>query len=162
MSYYGAGDYYGAGGLFDVLKGVGKAAIGGLGGFIKGGPVGGITGVVSSILPTSTPVLKTPAIGPTVINPPFGGPPGAGIGPIGTPAHMATAYDRRFYTKDGTPRRIRKDGRPWKIPSMDPGNAKALTRASRRIDRFVGVARRAMKHTNYKVVSKSAGRGKRK
>jgi hypothetical protein len=41
---------------------------------------------------------------------------------------------------------------------MDAGNAKALMRASRRIDRFVGVAKRALKHTNYKIASKSSGK----
>lgn len=45
---------------------------------------------------------------------------------------------------------------------MNPGNTKALTRASRRIDSFVKVAKKALKHTNYKIVSKSAGRSKHK
>jgi len=40
---------------------------------------------------------------------------------------------------------------------MNYGNTKALRRADRRIDGFVKVARGALKHTNYKVVSKSAG-----
>ena len=40
---------------------------------------------------------------------------------------------------------------------MNYGNVKALRRADRRIDGFVKVARNALKHTNYKVVSRSAG-----
>ena len=44
---------------------------------------------------------------------------------------------------------------------MNYGNTKALKRADRRIDGFVKVARSALKHTNYKVVSKSAGRSSR-
>lgn len=44
---------------------------------------------------------------------------------------------------------------------MNLGNVKALRRADRRIDGFVGVARKALRHTNYKVVSKSSRAGKR-
>ena len=51
--------------------------------------------------------------------------------------------------------RVAKEGKRRRI---NYGNTRALTRASRRIDGFVKVARRALKHTNYKVVSKSAGR----
>ena len=151
MSYYGAGDYYGAGGIGGFLKGVVRTGVS----LLTGGPVAAARTAVSQIVPGRA-IPAAPRL-----NLPFAGPPGAGIGMMGTPAHIATAGSRRWYTKDGRPRRIRRDGKPWDIPSMNPGNTKALNRASRRIDRFVGVARGALKHTNYKVVSKSAGRRKK-
>lgn len=155
MSYYGAGDYYGAGGPLDFLKGavrtVARVATPVLSAIAP--PVGIAMGAIGGAL-ARPPQLPQ-------INVPFGGRPGVGIGPIGSPAHIATARDPRWMTKDGRPRRIRRDGKPYKRPTMDPGNTRALTRASRRIDRFVGIARRAMRHTNYKVVSKSAGRRKK-
>ncbi len=40
---------------------------------------------------------------------------------------------------------------------MNPMNKKALTRANRRIDGFVRETKKVLKHTNYKLVSKSAG-----
>lgn len=150
MSYYGAGDYYGAGGIGSFLKG----AVGTVARALVPAPV--------RVAASGAQRLLAPSPRPFQINPPFGGAPGAGVGTFGTPSHVATLGSRRFYTKDGRPRRIRRDGKPYDAPSMDPGNTKALLRASRRIDRFVGVARKAMKHTNYKVVSKSAGKGKRK
>lgn len=48
-------------------------------------------------------------------------------------------------------------GLPPKRRRMNYGNVKALKRADRRIDGFVKVAKNALKHTNYKVVSRSAG-----
>lgn len=150
MSYYGAGDYYGAGGIGSFLKGVARTAVG----FVTGGPAGAARGALTS--------LAAPRhIPPPVFNPPFGGAPGVGIGRIGTPAHVATVGDRRFYTKDGRPRRIRKDGKPWGIPSMDAGNTRALKRAARRMDRFVGIARTALQHTKYGVYTRSSRAGKR-
>ena len=41
---------------------------------------------------------------------------------------------------------------------INPGNAKALKRADKRIDAFVTMSKGALKHTNYKIVSKSAGK----
>ena len=65
---------------------------------------------------------------------------------------------RRTHNKDGTPRRIRKDGMPWKVPTMNVGNVKSLKRAIRRQDRFVDLAKDALKNSGFKVVSKSAGK----
>ena len=58
-------------------------------------------------------------------------------------------------TPYGTPYVKRKKRR-----RMDYGNIKALRRADRRLDGFVGVARKALKHTNYKVVSRGAGKSR--
>lgn len=69
----------------------------------------------------------------------MGGKPGATIGKRGLPEKQ---FGRKKYRR------------------MDYGNVKALRRADRRIDGFVKVARKALKHTNYKVVSKSAGRSR--
>lgn len=37
-------------------------------------------------------------------------------------------------TKDGRPRRIRRDGRPYKRPSMNFANGRAIKRAARRLE----------------------------
>jgi len=50
-------------------------------------------------------------------------------------------------TKDGRPRRVRKDGRPWKRPSMNPTNPRALGRAMRRVNGFAQVAKRTISFT---------------
>ena len=163
MSYYGQGDYYGRGGLFDVVKGIGKAAVG----FVTGGPAGAISSVVGQIAGSRGSGYGGGPVLPTV-NPPFAGLPGAGIqiGPtrlsISEPAGLDARPGGRYVTRDGRPRRIRKDGQPWKRPTMDPGNVKALRRADRRLDRFVGIAKSALKHTHYKVVTKGSGTRRRK
>lgn len=159
MSYYGAGDYYGAGGIGSFLKGAVRTATS----LVTGGPIAAARTAVATITaPRAVPTLGGGSILRPPINFPGSGAPGAGIGRIGTPAHMATYNDSRFYTKDGRPRRIRQDGKPWKRPTMDPGNTKALMRADRRMTRFVGIARSALSHTRYKVVSRTAGGRKKK
>lgn len=70
---------------------------------------------------------------------PPGGFPGAGGGRPGKRAAAAGVLGAK-------PKRKR----------MNFGNTKALTRASRRIDGFVKVAKRALKHTNYKLVTKQS------
>jgi hypothetical protein len=146
MSYYGAGDYYGAGGIFDFLGGAVRTGVS----LLTGGPGAAVRTGLSQIRGGGgggMPKFDLPGLGA----------PGVRVGPFMSPAYAAAATKpRRYWTKDGRPRRIRKDGKPYGIPSMDPGNARALRRASRRIDRFVGVARSALKHTNYKIASKSS------
>ena len=141
MSYYtGQGDYYsgkGDPGLFSFLgKAVGTVAR--VGTSMLPGPVGAIGRTFTSKLPSFAP--KAP-VGPAVprISLPTttrGYSPGK---PVAT-------------TPMGMPYFVKKRGR-----RMNYGNVKALRRADRRIDGFVGVARKALKHTNYKVVSRSAG-----
>jgi len=43
---------------------------------------------------------------------------------------------------------------------INPGNTKALTRAVKRIDSFVTVAKKALLHTNYKLVTKQTSRSR--
>lgn len=50
-------------------------------------------------------------------------------------------------TKSGKPRRMRKDGRPWKRPSMNPTNPRALGRAMRRVQGFASIAKRTITFT---------------
>ena len=130
MSYYGTGDYYLAGdpGLFSSIGGFVKGAVGGL---ITGGPIGAITGGIRGISSGGSGRFVPP-----VAIPRFGG--------GGSPS--VPSIDPRT----GRPRK--------KYRRMNYGNTKALKRANRRIDGFVGEARKALKHTNYKIVSKSAGK----
>lgn len=60
----------------------------------------------------------------------YGG--GGATGQFGMPSSMAGMY-RRFYTKRGAPRRIRRDGMPYAVPRMNPMNPRAARRAIRRI-----------------------------
>jgi len=145
MGYYAQGDYYAAGGPFDFIKnivgtglkiagGVGSAvgSLGvpfiGAGGRIASGMGGAITGRTPNILPMA----------------PSGGMMG-----------------RTVQTQNGGEVKVRatKQGTltTRKRARMNYGNVKALRRADRRIDGFVGVAKKALVHTNYKVVSRSAG-----
>lgn len=148
--YYGAGDYYRAGGIGSFLKGVARTGLS----LVTGGPVAAArTAVTSIVARTASPLVP---------------PPGSPIPGIGgaiariVPGGRSGIYNRREYTKDGRPRRIRKDGKPWGIPSMDPGNTKALRRAARRMDRFVGIARTALAHTKYGVYTRSSRSSKKR
>lgn len=53
--------------------------------------------------------------------------------------------------KDGSPRRVRKDGKPWKRPTLNPLNPRALNRALRRAEGFEKFAKRTV-NALYRVV----------
>jgi len=145
MAYYAQGDYYAQGGPFDFIKKVVGGALGIAGGVAQrvgsfGVPVIGAGGRIASGVGTAISG-RTPNILPMA--------PGGGMmGPTVNTPGGGTAVVRA--TKKGT-LTTRKRGR------MNYGNVKALRRADRRIDGFVGVAKKALVHTNYKVVSRSAG-----
>lgn len=136
MPYYGQGDYYATGGFFDFL---GKAAKGALG-FITGGPLGAVSAVTGRGRQAAPPGLLLPGVTPAI---PLQGPPAMRHT---IPAARPVSIDP--ITGMVRPRRRR----------MNYANGKALTRANRRVDGFVRLARRSLKHTNYKIVSKSAGK----
>lgn len=50
-------------------------------------------------------------------------------------------------TRDGRPRRIRKDGRPWKVPRMNVTNSRALRRSMRRVQGFARLAKKTITFT---------------
>lgn len=162
MSYY-QGDYgdYGGyyGGQGDIFGFVKKTLGGGLklAGTVAGA-VGSVVPGVGGILQAGGGIARTiggAITGPTIAPPP---PPGTlgggGIAiprlPFGPRGQTGTAVVRA--KKDGMGMTTRKR------PRMNYGNVKALRRADRRIDGFVKTAKSAMRHTNYKVVSKSAGK----
>jgi hypothetical protein len=101
-----------------------------------GNPVG--------IIPTggsfsANPVVRSlpmPGVIP-VLNPggTFGGAGATSQFPTVTSPNMQTsmALYRRFVTKKGTLRRVRRDGQPYAIPHMNPMNVRAARRAVRRI-----------------------------
>jgi len=78
------------------------------------------------------PIIRTPGIKAAIQRGIPGGATGLEVGP------------------DGMMRRKRR--------RMNAGNAKALRRAIRRTDAFVGLAKSALKNTGFKIVSKSAGK----
>jgi len=135
VSYYGAGDYYGAGGFFSSIGGALRGAVSG---FVSSGfnPIGALTGGARGALggqsPTGgVPVLRAPglrAAGARLI-------PGGGTGLVIPGASGGRKRRRMQYT-----------------------NMKALRRANRRTDGFVREVKKSLKHTNYKLVSKSAGK----
>lgn len=160
MPYYGAGGYYAAGGYYRA---------GGIGSFLKKAA----GAVVSTFVPAPVRAVGSLALGavtgaggsrPAMLAPPPGTPlPGIGAAIArAVPGGQSGIYNRREYTKDGRPRRLRKDGQPWGIPSMDPGNTKAMRRAIRRSNRFVSLARSALANTKYGVYTRSSrGRSKK-
>lgn len=142
MSYYMAGDYYAAGGIFgSIFKGI-KGAVGG---FIKGGPLGAVSGAVGGFLPVPEP----PPMIPFMQQPPMIPAPGIrGIAQRIVPGG-ATGY----VSPSGKPVRLKQDGTPYKRPTMNVGNAKALRRSIRRQTGFVKLARRALKGTGYRITT---------
>lgn len=60
-------------------------------------------------------------------------------------------------TKDGRPRRMRRDGKCWKRPAMNPGNMKAAGRAVRRITAARKMLRR-LEASMPKVAARSGGK----
>lgn len=138
--YYRAGDYYAAGGFFDVVKGI----VGTVGKIAKGTglPVVSQVGGVVSGLTGQRQTFPAPP-------PPPGGFSGFQLGPL-----------RIGSQRGGQAAEVTENGEVVLKPKrrrMNYGNVKALRRADRRMTGFVKVARSALKHTNYKVVSKSAG-----
>jgi hypothetical protein len=167
VSYYLAGDYVYAGdpGLFGFLGGVIKKVAGvGLkaaGAVLGGTPVGmAATAISRAVMPTQNiptiqpmpmPVLRA---APQVMPQMPGGPVGAAeAAPTGRARNVIIGGKRYHYNKYGE----LKKGR---IPVMNSLNPRALARSSRRIDGMRKGMGKALKHTNYKLVSKSAGRGR--
>lgn len=137
MSYYGVGDYYRAGdpGLFSsigsFLGKTAKAAVG----YVTGGPTGAIQGFTGS----GSSTLRLPTQQMLRITPGAAAPGG-----------------QKMLTIDPMTGAVRRKRR-----RMNYANSKALTRANRRVDGFVTLAKKSLKHTNYKIVSKSAGKARR-
>lgn len=135
MSYYGAGDYYGAGGLGSFLGGVVRTVGGAVGGFATGGITGAIGGAIRGATGGSAQPRLSSSGRKQLVVPPVAITPGAFL-PGGEPlVSMAGGRRRR---------------------RMNYANGKALTRANRRVDGFVRLARKSLKHTNYKIVTKQA------
>jgi hypothetical protein len=135
------GQYRGDPGIFGALGKIAGAAID-----ILPGPVGAIARLGKRALERRAP------------------PSAVGVMP-GVPGVMPTAYaaagPAAAVTQEGKPRRIRKDGKPYKRPTMNVANPRALRRSIRRQAGFVKLARRALKGTGYTVVSRGVRRGAR-
>jgi hypothetical protein len=136
MSYYGAGDYYGAGGIFDFAKkAIGTVARGAL-----GFATGGVGGAIQAVIPRTTTVSRA-------ANPLVGAGGGIQIPSITVNPSAALPGGAPLFTFGGKRRR-----------RMNMANGKALARANRRVDGFVRLARKSLKHTGYRVVTKGSGR----
>lgn len=163
MGYYMAGDYYLAGdpGLFSFLgkaaKGIAKTAIGVGGAALSLTPAGQAIQMVGRTL--RGPGAFAPAF---PIAPTFGAPtipsPRA-FAPTRMPT-MAPPAMAPTAAAPGAPR-LTKEGyvTTRKRPRMNPYNPRALARASRRLESMRKSMSKALRHTNYKIVSKGAGRG---
>lgn len=162
MSYYtGRGDYYSGKGDFgsifgSIVKGIGTvagAAIPGVGGLISSGArlVGNaISGTSSQQQTTTNSIGVALPFGPSIPQMSGGGGGGScGSGQCNSGYHLNKTdhYNRQgFVPARSTCVRNRK---------TNYTNPRALARAAKRMDGFVGVARKALKSTNYKVVAKS-------
>ncbi len=132
MSYFGGSSRLaGDPGFFGSLFNIGKR-IGRAALGIPGTPRSQTTFRPPTFRQNGIPVTRTPGLKGTLQRAlPFGA-TGLEVGP------------------DGMPMRKRR--------RMNAGNAKALRRAIRRTDAFVGLAKSALKNTGFKIVSKSAGK----
>jgi len=162
MSYYtGQGDYYSGKGDPGLFSAIGKGL--GLVGSILPGPLGGAAKFAGGLLGGTKATPSTPrSYGPSMPAVPTPGVmgmaqraiPGGKSGyqcntgnSCGSGYHLNKAYSYAHSAEPGTMCvRNRK---------LNPTNPAALARASKRIDKFVNVAKGALKHTNYKVVNKS-------
>lgn len=142
MSYYGAGDYYAAGGFLDFIgKGINKLA-----GVVKGTGVPVVSQLAGGVqaLTTTSPALRVPGFSGTV----------AGFGP--TPQIIPVPG------LEGKIQRLLPGGKSGymfkKRRRMNVANSRALRRAIRREQGFVRLARRALKGTAYSVVTKGSRR----
>lgn len=165
MTYYtGMGDYYsgkGDPGLRSLLGGVIKTVGSAVGAVVPG--VGAVSRAVGAIVsgpsravaapramtqPSAQgfPRLPTTTFGPalpTISQPPRGGKVPGACGGGGNPCGSGWHLDKARGVKCVRNRRVNYT------------NPQALSRAAKRMDGFVGVARKALKSTNYKVVAKS-------
>ena len=118
-----------AGSIFSV---VGRA----IKGFATGGPLGAVAGALNRPAAVARPavlnlgggpqpVLRTPGVTGALQRLVPGGATGYQVGGGGGGGSCMK--------KDGTPRRVRQDGKCWKRPSMNVGNARAARRAIARI-----------------------------
>lgn len=147
---YGGGGYgamTGDPGLFGFLGGIAKTVARTAGSFIPG-PAGAVlryAGQLGTRAPAKPPV-RTFYGQRAIPRPPVGVMPG--VGPTVTKRQtQVTQVGVSGMPMIGRPRRRR----------MNYGNVRALKRADRRMTGFVNVAKAALKHTNYKVVSKQTG-----
>jgi hypothetical protein len=134
LSYYGAGDYYGAGGIFDFAK----KAVGRVARTAVGFATGGVGGAVAANIPRPRSAAGNPLVG-------AGG--GIQIPQININPSAALPGGQPLFTF-GQKRRRR----------MNMANGKALNRANRRVDGFVRLARKSLKHTGYRIVTKGSGK----
>lgn len=127
-NYHRAGDYYRAGGLFSSIGKVLKGAVGGVAGFLSGGPVGAVKGAASGLglLPIN------PTVSGIMMPPPV-------------PEPGVTGFVHRLVPGGKTGLgRLKKDGTftDRRRPRMNPLNPRALQRALRREAGFLKFARR--------------------
>jgi hypothetical protein len=170
MSYYGAGDYYAAGGIFGTLGSI----IGGVArtvGSVIPGPIGAVAGAIGGVLkPPPTPLrpmVSTQGGGglsiPTTPVPGVTGAlqrlvPGGATGyevSLPTGGGMAGYHANKsgYWTQDG---QYHPPGSVWvKNRRMNPGNASALRRGIRREKAFIALAKRALRGTGISVSRRS-------
>lgn len=140
MSYYGAGDYYGAGGLWDAIRG-------GVGGFFSGGLFGAGRGIVKGLRTGGMRGTVRPAtLVPTTVSAP------TGLGRFSFPGVGTGAGAPTMGAEMGTGRK--------RYRRMQYTNQKALRRANRRVDGFVKEVKKSLKHTPYTLVRKGSQRKK--
>jgi len=129
--------YYGTGDYY--LAGA-PGLLSSIGGFIKGA-ASGFLGSGGSPISAITGGVRGAGRSPMAL--PFAG------GAPRIPAGRGGGVDA-----SGMPRRKRR--------RMNYANGKALTRANRRVDGFVKLARKSLQHTNYKIVTKQSGSSRSK
>lgn len=126
-----------AGGFFSsigkAIGSVAKVALPAVGTLI-GGPLGGIVGgTLGRALAPSAP-QAVPGGGLRISGPSISTPIGSFAGPVLSLGGGGGGGGGSCVTKDGRPRRVRRDGKCWKRPAMNVLNPSAARRAIRRID----------------------------
>jgi len=157
VSYYGAGDYYGAGGLGSFLGSIGKGIVGAAGGFLTGGPLGAIKGATAGFggnplgVPPSYPGPTAPQQLPVLVpQPGLGGAiaralPGGSTGMVArdVPPRGYHLNKSGYFLKSGE--FVAPHSRYVRNRSRNNANGRALRRAVGRVRGFERLVHRSRK-----------------
>lgn len=161
--YYGSGDYYAAGG-FNPFKSIAKA-VKGVAGFVGGLGIPGVSSaakLISHVIPGGRKQVVSGGVTSGQTQQAAGAPIGPNITLQPFPSGGGIRVDPLAFLPGGAPMIAPVAGHQGMAGArrrqMNPTNVKALRRAIRREQRFVAVAKRALKGTGLSISRRQFGK----